>query len=61
MGSVLRAVRHTAQDLRQETWIQEPALRQIHDTIFVQSMLVGLASTAVWTAVFLPLPAGNYF
>ena len=44
-----------------ETWIQEPGIRQIHDTIFLQSMLIGLLSTAVLTALFLSLPAGNFF
>ncbi len=43
-----------------EAWIQEPVLRQIHDTIFLQSMLVGLLSGAVLTAVFVPSPAGNF-
>jgi len=44
-----------------ETWIQEPALRQVQDTIFVQAMLVGFVASAVLTAVFVPLPAGNFF
>jgi hypothetical protein len=44
-----------------ETWIQEPALRQIQDTMFVQAMLIGLLSGAVLTAVFVPLPAANLF
>ena len=44
-----------------ETWIQEAALRQIQDTIFVQALVVGLLVSGVLTAVFVPLPAGNFF
>jgi hypothetical protein len=44
-----------------EAWIQEPALRQIHDTIFVQAMLVGLLAGGILSALFVPLPAGNLF
>ena len=44
-----------------EVWVQEPALRQIQDTIFLQSMLMALAGTAVVTAVFCALPSGNRY
>jgi hypothetical protein len=44
-----------------EVWISEPALRQIQDTIFVQSLLAALLAAGLLTAVFVPLPAGNYF
>ncbi len=44
-----------------EAWIDEPALRQIHDTIFLQGMLAGLLAAGVLTALFVPLPAGNFF
>ncbi len=44
-----------------EAWIQEPALRQIHDTIFAQAMLLGLLSGGVLTGIFVALPAGNFF
>ncbi|KAI0019075.1 hypothetical protein F4780DRAFT_771416 [Xylariomycetidae sp. FL0641] len=44
-----------------EVWIQEPALRQIQDTIFVQSMLSALLGAAVLTAIFVAVPAGRYY
>ncbi|KAI0838183.1 hypothetical protein F5Y06DRAFT_287321 [Hypoxylon sp. FL0890] len=44
-----------------EVWIQEPALRQIQDVIFVQSMLAALLGAGVLTAVFVTVPAGNFF
>jgi hypothetical protein len=44
-----------------EIWIQEPALRQIQDTIFVQSMLAALLLGGVFTAIFVSVPGGHYF
>ncbi|KAI0468853.1 hypothetical protein F4859DRAFT_524019 [Xylaria cf. heliscus] len=44
-----------------EVWIQEPALRQIQDTIFLQSVLAALLGAAVLTAVFVAVPAGGLF
>lgn len=44
-----------------EVWIQEPALRQIQDVIFVQSMLAALLGAGVLTAVFVAVPAGDFF
>lgn len=44
-----------------EVWIQEPALRQIQDTIFIQSMLCALLGAAVLSAIFVGVPAGRYF
>ncbi|KAI0975842.1 hypothetical protein F4678DRAFT_457196 [Xylaria arbuscula] len=44
-----------------EVWIQEPALRQIQDTIFLQSMVMALLGTGVLTAIFVAVPAGNLF
>ena len=44
-----------------EVWIQEPALRQIQDTIFVQAMLGALLGAGVLTAIFVPLPHGGLF
>ncbi|KAK0737552.1 hypothetical protein B0T21DRAFT_287595 [Apiosordaria backusii] len=44
-----------------EVWIQEPALRQIQDTIFVQSLLFAFICAGVLTAIFVPLPGGNLF
>ncbi|KAL6721921.1 hypothetical protein ACLMJK_001026 [Lecanora helva] len=44
-----------------EVWIQEPALRQIQDTIFVQAILGALIITAVSVGIFCALPKGNYY
>ncbi|KAK6087862.1 hypothetical protein SCUP234_01501 [Seiridium cupressi] len=44
-----------------EVWIQEPALRQIQDTIFVQSMLSALLVSAVMTAILVAVPGGRFF
>ena len=44
-----------------QVWIQEPALRQIQDTIFLQAILGALILSAVAVAIFVPLPKGNYF
>ncbi|KAH4922614.1 hypothetical protein HBI79_177310 [Parastagonospora nodorum] len=44
-----------------EVWIQEPALRQIQDTIFVQAILGALVMSAVAVGIFCAIPKGNYF
>ncbi|KAI1123910.1 hypothetical protein F5Y10DRAFT_285554 [Nemania abortiva] len=44
-----------------EVWIQEPALRQIQDTIFLQSMLSALLGAGVLTAIFVAVPGGGFF
>lgn len=44
-----------------EVWIQEPALRQIQDTIFLQSVGAGLVFALVFTAIFVALPKGGFF
>ncbi|KLU83282.1 hypothetical protein MAPG_02346 [Magnaporthiopsis poae ATCC 64411] len=44
-----------------EVWIQEPALRQIQDTIFVQAMLAAVLVAGVLTAVFVVVPGGDLF
>jgi hypothetical protein len=44
-----------------EVWIQEPALRQIQDTIFVQSMLCALLIAGTLTAIFVAVPPGGFF
>lgn len=43
-----------------EVWIQEPALRQIQDMIFIQSILCALLASAVITAIFVAVPKGGY-
>jgi hypothetical protein len=42
-----------------EIWIQEPALRQIQDTIFVQALLLSLLVSAIIVAIFVAVPAGH--
>ncbi|KAL8685330.1 MAG: hypothetical protein Q9218_007833 [Villophora microphyllina] len=44
-----------------EVWIQEPALRQIQDTIFLQAVLASLLLTAVCVGIFVALPKGHYY
>ncbi|KAL8869634.1 MAG: hypothetical protein Q9174_004125 [Haloplaca sp. 1 TL-2023] len=44
-----------------EVWIQEPALRQIQDTIFVQALLGSLLVTAVCVGIFVALPGGGFY
>lgn len=44
-----------------EVWVQEPALRSIQDTIFVQAMLLALVGAGILTAIFVCVPAGSFF
>lgn len=44
-----------------EVWIQEPMLRQIQDTIAVQSMLCAVVLSAILTAIFVAVPGGDLF
>ena len=44
-----------------EVWIQEPALRQIQDTIFVQSLLGAFLVSCVVVGVFCAVPRGGFF
>ncbi|OAL31109.1 hypothetical protein AYO20_08344 [Fonsecaea nubica] len=44
-----------------EVWIQEPALRQIQDTIFVQALITAFVIGAITTAIFLAVPRGNFY
>jgi len=44
-----------------EIWIQEPALRQIQDTIFVQSMLCAVVLGGILAAIFVIVPGGDLF
>jgi hypothetical protein len=43
-----------------ERWIEEPALRQIQDTIFIQSLLLGTLASAILVAIFLAVPKGGF-
>ncbi|KAI9737880.1 MAG: hypothetical protein M1834_009250 [Cirrosporium novae-zelandiae] len=44
-----------------EVWIQEPALRQIQDTIFVQALLGSFVISAIITGIFCAVPKGNFY
>ncbi|KAM3541703.1 hypothetical protein ARSEF1564_005392 [Beauveria bassiana] len=44
-----------------EVWIQEPALRQIQDTIFIQAVLASILLGGILTAVFVAVPGGHFF
>ncbi|OTB02881.1 hypothetical protein M426DRAFT_264132 [Hypoxylon sp. CI-4A] len=44
-----------------EVWVQEPALRQIQDVIFLQSVLAALLGAGVLTAIFVAVPGGKFF
>ena len=44
-----------------EVWIQEPALRQIQDTIFLQAIAGALVITAVAVGIFCAIPKGNFY
>jgi hypothetical protein len=44
-----------------EVWIQEPALRQIQDTIFLQAILGGVLLAGICMAIFMPIPRSNLF
>lgn len=44
-----------------EVWIQEPALRQLQDTIFIQSVIGALLLSAILVAIFVAVPKGGYY
>lgn len=44
-----------------EIWIEEQALRQIQDTIFLQAILGAFLLSAIFVAIFLAVPAGNLY
>ena len=44
-----------------EVWIEEPALRQIQDAIFIQALACGVVVTLISIAIYYPLHSGNYF
>ncbi|KAI9838960.1 MAG: hypothetical protein M1819_004168 [Sarea resinae] len=47
--------------LDREVWIQEPALRQIQDTIFLQAMGASIILSAILTAIFVAVPRGRFY
>ncbi|KAH8153560.1 uncharacterized protein LAJ45_02373 [Morchella importuna] len=44
-----------------EVWIEEPALKQIQDAIFVQSIIIAAIVSAIIAGIFVALPSGGYF
>lgn len=44
-----------------EVWVQEPALRQIQDTIFVQSLIGAFLISCIIVGVFCAVPKGGFF
>ena len=44
-----------------QVWIQEPALRQIQDTIFLQAVLAGLVLSCVVVGIFCAVPRGGFY
>lgn len=44
-----------------EVWIQEPALRQIQDTIFLQAILGATVISFIIVGIFCAVPRGNFF
>jgi hypothetical protein len=44
-----------------EVWIEEPALRQIQDTIFLQALLGAFVSSAILVGIFCAVPKGKFF
>ena len=44
-----------------EIWIQEPSLRQIQDTIFIQAVISAFIVTAILTGIFVAIPHANMF
>ncbi|THY75797.1 hypothetical protein D6C94_03647 [Aureobasidium pullulans] len=44
-----------------EVWVQEPALRQIQDTIFVQSLVGAFLVSCIIVGVFCAVPNGGFF
>lgn len=44
-----------------EVWVQEPALRQIQDTIFLQAILGSFVASAIIVGIFCAVPHGNFY
>lgn len=44
-----------------EIWIEEPALRQIQDTIFLQSLLAAFIGSCIFVGIFCAVPHGNLY
>lgn len=44
-----------------EMWIEEPSLRQIQDTIFVQSLVAAVVVSGVLVGIFCAVPHGRFY
>ncbi|KAK5693246.1 hypothetical protein LTR17_025167 [Elasticomyces elasticus] len=44
-----------------QIWIEEPALRQIQDTIFLQAILTGFLLSCLAVGIFCAVPRGNFY
>lgn len=44
-----------------ELWVEEPALRQIQDTIFLQAILGAFVLSCIFVGIFCAVPRGNFF
>ena len=44
-----------------QIWVQEPALRQIQDTIFLQAILAGFVLSCIFVGIFCAVPRGNLY
>jgi len=44
-----------------EVDVQEPALRQIQDTICIQALITSVVITSIVVAIFIAVPGGKYF
>ncbi|KAK3614936.1 hypothetical protein LTR56_026916 [Elasticomyces elasticus] len=44
-----------------QIWIEEPALRQIQDTIFLQAVLAGFLLSCLAVGIFCAVPRGNFY
>lgn len=44
-----------------QVWIDEPALRQIQDTIFIQAVIGAFVGGAILVAIFVAVPGGHFY
>ncbi|KAK3671521.1 hypothetical protein LTR78_008620 [Recurvomyces mirabilis] len=47
--------------LDRQIWIEEPALRQIQDTIFLQALLASFVLSCVFVGIFCAVPRGKFY
>ena len=43
-----------------EIWVQEPAMRQIQDTIFLQAIVGGFVLSCMFVGIFCAVPKGKF-